>query len=465
MNVSIKFFFITLWALTSLLAIFISINMKELYDNSKILKDIEKNRFLMIQKADELRQSTDDLTRFARTYTVTLNKKYKDNYFRILDIREGRYPRPENYQDIYWDLQEPLRSQRHPLTKKTSLQEEISKLPYLEWELLALKAAKSNSDQLVKIEIEAFNALEGKFLDENAEYTVQKAADQAYAIKLLHSEVYHKAKENILFPIDAFLLKLRNRTQERVDRYNTKISNNLKTISTLFSIGTLVLLLSVFFIVMKILIPIKKLTLVISKFQRGEKALEQYPIYNDEIGMMTKQFFDMKEMLDEKYNLVKSMTLTDDLTKIYNRKFYDKKLLELLSLYNRYKQTFSLIMFDIDNFKQVNDTYGHDQGDRVLIEMSNKVSSIIREEDWFCRIGGEEFMVLLPETNMKNAKFVAQKIRVDIQNLNMIENHQITISLGVTQIVNGDDVDSIFKRVDKLLYRSKKSGKNRVSYG
>lgn len=162
---------------------------------------------------------------------------------------------------------------------------------------------------------------------------------------------------------------------------------------------------------------------------------------------------------------IKAQSYIDELTKLHNRKAYNERMEELLSLKKRNKTSFSMIMYDIDNFKSVNDTYGHRVGDTVLIQMSALVKSYIRESDYLFRIGGEEFIILLTETDVKDALTVATKICKSVENdLKNIINTPITISLGLSEANESDTEDTIFKRVDTLLYKSKNDGKNRVSF-
>ncbi len=167
----------------------------------------------------------------------------------------------------------------------------------------------------------------------------------------------------------------------------------------------------------------------------------------------------------EYLNKIELQLNTDYLTQLNNRKSYNERIGELLSLKKRNQTPFSMVMYDIDDFKNVNDTYGHDVGDTVLIKMSQLVKSHLRESDYLFRIGGEEFIILLTETHLENAKKVSSKICKSVEeNLKSITNHTITISIGVSEANESDSEDTIFKRVDKLLYKSKHSGKNKVSY-
>ncbi|RLA72406.1 MAG: hypothetical protein DRG30_07400 [Epsilonproteobacteria bacterium] len=163
---------------------------------------------------------------------------------------------------------------------------------------------------------------------------------------------------------------------------------------------------------------------------------------------------------------LKKQAYTDALTQISNRAAYNEKITELLSLYYQNDTIFSFLIYDIDDFKTVNDTYGHKMGDLVLIELSALTKSLIRQNDYHFRIGGEEFVVLFKETPVEKAQFIAEKIRKGIEErLNTIDDRTITISIGLTQVDRGDDSDSIFKRADKLLYDAKRQGKNMVCSG
>lgn len=161
--------------------------------------------------------------------------------------------------------------------------------------------------------------------------------------------------------------------------------------------------------------------------------------------------------------LIKRQAYIDELTQLNNRKSYNRRIDELITEYQRYGNGFSVLMFDIDFFKSINDTYGHQKGDEVLIELSKIVRSITRANDYAFRIGGEEFIVLLTHTNLENAIKFAEKLRSTIESkLNILEDTKVTVSVGVTEIKEDDTENSVFKRVDVYLYHAKESGRNKV---
>lgn len=159
---------------------------------------------------------------------------------------------------------------------------------------------------------------------------------------------------------------------------------------------------------------------------------------------------------------LEKLATIDDLTQIYNR----RKLYELadyeIERSLRYNQPLSVIMIDIDHFKKINDTHGHDIGDQTLLSLSKIISNIIRKTDVFGRIGGEEFVLILPGTDIKSAKEFAERIRLCIENEKFSGVNHITISLGVTQCIEEDKLRPLFKRADTALYAAKNDGRNRV---
>lgn len=167
--------------------------------------------------------------------------------------------------------------------------------------------------------------------------------------------------------------------------------------------------------------------------------------------------------LKEKSNLLEYQASHDKLTGLFNRNRFDELYSKEIKRAKRYENNLSIILFDIDDFKNVNDNYGHQIGDEVLIEISKILLNNVREPDICVRWGGEEFLILLPQTNLEGAKAVAEKIRVTIIEKPLTEkNLPISASFGVCQMDENDDDFSLISKSDKLLYLAKKSGKNIV---
>lgn len=156
------------------------------------------------------------------------------------------------------------------------------------------------------------------------------------------------------------------------------------------------------------------------------------------------------------------ISVRDRLTGIYNRFKFDEVLRKNINDRLTYGTPFSMIIFDYDNFKFINDKYGHLVGDKVIITVTNMVKKCIAPNDLFFRWGGEEFIVLFPDTRKWEVFLKIDKIRNKISKIKFDEGCRITCSFGVTSYEEGDDAESIMKRVDKLLYEAKARGKNKV---
>lgn len=159
---------------------------------------------------------------------------------------------------------------------------------------------------------------------------------------------------------------------------------------------------------------------------------------------------------------LKKSAITDKLTGLYNRKKFDEIIADELEKSKRYNHTFGLIMIDIDFFKNINDTYGHNAGDKVLIEIAEILNENTRSSDVSVRWGGEEFMIICLEANDKTVFTIAENIRQKVEETHFYKIDNVTISVGATISREDDDIDSIIKRADEALYKIKNGGKNSV---
>ena len=162
--------------------------------------------------------------------------------------------------------------------------------------------------------------------------------------------------------------------------------------------------------------------------------------------------------------LIEKISQTDTLTNLNNRLRLDKKFKYEFLRTERYQSPFTIIILDIDFFKLVNDQYGHQAGDQVLIELSQILTKTVREIDTLGRWGGEEFLILCPETSLQGAFTLAEKIRKSVEENNFTDVNRITCSLGVTHYKNGDNLNDMFNRADRALFQAKKEGRNKIVF-
>ncbi len=184
------------------------------------------------------------------------------------------------------------------------------------------------------------------------------------------------------------------------------------------------------------------------------KELKYTHKLEDEVHARTKELVVLNKKLEE-------FAHKDSLTGLDNRRHLYQVSDAIIALAKREKSAISIAMLDIDNFKQINDTYGHDVGDEVLINLSSLIKKNVRDSDVFVRYGGEEFILLLPNTPLNQALISLEKIRGLIAKSRLIKDVPVTVSVGVAEFK--EDIDESIKRADKAMYRSKTTGKNRVS--
>lgn len=166
--------------------------------------------------------------------------------------------------------------------------------------------------------------------------------------------------------------------------------------------------------------------------------------------------------LDEKNHTLEILSVTDRLTGLSNRRKLEASLQSELLRARRYGKTFSVIMLDVDRFKTINDTHGHQAGDTVLVQLAELLRRNTRETDIVGRWGGEEFLIICPETNLMLVTALAERYRLEMERNDFGHVGQVTSSFGVTSIQDGDDVESLVRRADEALYRAKEFGRNRV---
>lgn len=189
-----------------------------------------------------------------------------------------------------------------------------------------------------------------------------------------------------------------------------------------------------------------------------------FGMYIDVI-LLSLALADRMKMIQEKKLIAEKQAKTDIITGLHNRRaYYEISEMEYKRIL-RHKGRLSVIMFDIDDFKNINDNYGHNAGDKVLNSVGNIVKNLIRKHDSAFRMGGDEFLVFLPETNEKQAAHLAERIRKEIEKYKLEENSKlvITASFGIAQYIPNDtNIEKLTRRADEALYQAKKAGRNRV---
>src|SRR5438445_8999140 len=152
----------------------------------------------------------------------------------------------------------------------------------------------------------------------------------------------------------------------------------------------------------------------------------------------------------------------DALTGLHNRRFFHETLAREVARAHRYERQLALIVFDLDDFKEVNDKIGHLAGDSVLAEAAERVRSVVRSADIACRVGGDEFAVILPESALADADQLYRRIQAAVSSRPIAQVGKLHLSAGVAELRSDDDATALFERADEALYRAKNAGKDQV---
>ena len=193
--------------------------------------------------------------------------------------------------------------------------------------------------------------------------------------------------------------------------------------------------------------------------ERHEATAERNLKLTQQLSQMEQETQELQVMLQEN----RAKLLYDALTGVYSRMAYDERIQQELARWTRYETPFSYVILDIDHFKRINDTYGHNAGDKALKLVAQLMTTYVRQSDYVFRIGGEEFVLLLTSTAQDNAAKLVEKMRAGIAASSFHfkgEPVTLTLSAGITETRDGDDVESIYERADKALYKAKNSGRN-----
>jgi diguanylate cyclase (GGDEF)-like protein len=200
-----------------------------------------------------------------------------------------------------------------------------------------------------------------------------------------------------------------------------------------------------------------------SEVLRQERLKEEMESLNQNLNRMKKEV----DQVHEKRKALEKEILIDPLTGVANRRALRERLKNELYRFQRYRQFFAMLLFDVDHFKVINDKYGHWAGDKCLKEIIKRIRPILRETDFIGRWGGDEFLVIFPGTDLQSAAAVAERLRKLIENTRFIYHKQeisFSVSIGVTEILDSDQSqETVFNRVDKAMYKAKKAGKNQVA--
>jgi signal transduction histidine kinase/CheY-like chemotaxis protein len=285
--VKLKRLFMLLFIFNTVSFISVAIVINKYQKATIKLEDAYNMQYKSLILADELRQSSDDLTRMARTYVITGNAMFEEQYKTVLGIRNGEIPRPKRYNGIFWDFLTLNDSQALLDGEKIPLRQLMKNANFPESELNLLFISQNESDDLTNLEHKAMNAVKGIFQDDKGEYTVQGLPDFALARDIMHSNEYHEAKIRIMKPLDNFYKAFENRTKQKVIEARLTVKEQEFNVNVIVLFSIILFLLSFFIILFRIVYPIDLLRVIMLKLSSNDMSVEiEKNKYDDEVGDM-----------------------------------------------------------------------------------------------------------------------------------------------------------------------------------
>jgi methyl-accepting chemotaxis protein len=267
--------------------------------NQEHLSVSQENRYRSYLLADELRQSSDDLTRLARTFAVTGDSRYEEQYWQVLDIRNGKRARPQQYERLYWDFLAAGLPAPRANEESAPLLELMQRQGFSQAELNKLAEAQANSDALVQIETEAMNLAKGLLADGQGGFTRQGAPDRILASQLMHSPEYHREKAKIMQPVDDFYALLDRRTAEDVAHYARIGERYMVAVTLMVVILILIAVVGIFTIRRKVSGALLRLSDEARRVAEGELGTHLAAQSGGEFGVLSHSFGQMVNKLRE----------------------------------------------------------------------------------------------------------------------------------------------------------------------
>lgn len=428
----------------SLICVFCFIFSFSVYQQEKIINEIEH----IIEKDIKIIENIADLTIYQLEFSIHLEQiRRRALEQRISKKQSAMLASDIFFKDEYLDKYKSLLAniQRNIITANAQAYHRKSEREFAILKNKIKKIGKLHANYIIVAQ-DMLNLLQ----DGNIEDLV------------LYETTFKTLEDNIIYGLESMLSQIQFFTAKSVEEIRHHESQILKFY--IFSGGLLLILICLFLtvIIIKIKRSIQKAVQFAENIEAGNRQFPTTPPGKDEIGRIVHAMEFMLRAITKAEDELKRIALTDSLTCIANRLMFNTALKKEVERAKRYKQPLSLIMFDIDHFKNFNDTYGHDAGDSILIELTRLIRKNIRTVDLLARWGGEEFMILSSSTKIDKAIILAEKLREIIENHNFSETRKVTCSFGLAEYLS-EDIETFLKRVDIALYQSKESGRNKIT--
>ncbi|WP_423187493.1 putative bifunctional diguanylate cyclase/phosphodiesterase [Alishewanella sp. d11] len=451
-------------ALSVVVFIFFLISFFVYVEAERAIDKAHNTRLQSFLLADELRQSSDDLTRMVRTYAVTGDVRYRQHFDEIFAIRNGVAPRPENYHFIYWDLVDASDHRPRPFAAPQALLERMRHVGFTEIELSQLVSAKQASDELAAIEQDAMKLV-----------ATGDPMLRASALTLLHDAAYHQAKAGIMQPIDQLYSMMDARTKVAVDKAEQQ-AERLRWVFIVLGLMLAFLLWQLKKRELAILgAPVTEVYQHITALGQGDfsqkinvTAAKTHTILGwlAETQRRLAQLDHSRQLSQQR---LEHLAHYDALTGLPNRLLLNDRLQQAMQLAKQSGKLLAVAFVDLDGFKVINDRFGHEFGDQVLKAISQRLSACLDENTLLARTNGDEFVFLI--TDITQQSDCQPRLALALQHLaspfTVLGNSvQLSASIGVSFYPQIIDIASeqLLRQADQAMYGAKQTGKNRYYF-
>ncbi|WP_337955966.1 putative bifunctional diguanylate cyclase/phosphodiesterase [Curvibacter lanceolatus] len=437
----------------------------------KAIDQANEERLESLGLASELRQSSDDLTRMVRTYVATGDLVYQKYYMEILAIRDGHSPRPLDYRNVYWDLVLGDGPRPRAAGAAVPLLTLMEQAHFTQAEFAKLAEAKANSDALTGTELAAMVLIEASGGD--------VAARRLRAIAMLHDAAYHEAKARIMRPIAEFQEMVELRTTQAV----REAAHFAVLVRWVFA-GVGLLLGFTLWQTYRALRhtlggKLEDIHRQIERLGRGdfdEPIPVEPALQHSVLGWLAetqRQLLAADTEHRRSAAQINNLAFFDQLTGLPNRVLLLDRLRQTQAISQRTGQYAALLFIDLDHFKTLNDTKGHDMGDLLLQQVADRLRQGVHPDDTVARIGGDEFVMVLGglgETARDAAsatEAIAERLLRSLTRAYTLRGfvHHSSASLGATLFLGqGTSMDELMKQADLAMYRAKDAGRQAVRF-
>jgi len=371
----------------------------------------------------DILNSLDRLTRLAVSYSQSGQKSYYDEY-------------------LY---------EFYAVNTKGKTITQLKELGLAEDELAMIYRVMGYSNELAEIEVKAFKAVENGNFEQ--------------ARRLLFGEKYNDRRHKITTTIKDFQTSVNNQAEIEVNR-SREVFLRMFIITIILVSLTIMTAIASFVIIANKIKAIYRLTEIAKEVTNGDLNISIMSDAKDELGDLTRSFGVMLDTIKSITTDLTYIARTDTLTQVANRHSFLSHAPSFFDFHTRADNPVTLLFFDIDDFKNINDNYGHSFGDDVLKNFAKVVSDLIRSFDLFCRYGGEEFILLLANTDQERGVCVAERIMKSLEEAVFPErpDFKYTTSIGIYSAIpqRGETVQDYIDKADLVMYLAKKKGKNRI---